>query len=312
MKKIWNIRGKEGKYGDNIYCDLYKACKDLNNRDLKTGKRQKTLDAIKRRVGPVDNKSTLITTSGDWGIKKTECKITSTPLYSYTIEDATHGGAYLNLEINSVLEGVKRWFMTNQYSFLHEKIYPVPLGICQPDWKNSNVEELRSIKKEGLCYANFTMTSPYRIRVAEWCSQQSFIEWYFPKRYKTQDIELNMPILSGERLEMKAFLKTLASYNFAIAPTGNGLDTFRTWDCILCNTVPIVQDNWMNRVFSRIWPMVLVPRYEFTNVPSLLDKFMDEHGENISYDYSLLLEENFDELLNRLENESHRLRREYL
>jgi len=310
--EMWKLKGKDGKVGNSVFCNLYKACKEMNARDIATGKRQQTLNGVERRTGPLANDTTLITHSGDWGIKKTECRITSTPLYAYTIEDAAHGGAYLQLEIKSVVNVVKRWFMTNQYCFLHDKVHPIPIGVNHIDWGSTDIDKLRKVEKENFCYANFTITSPYRIRVAEWCWQQPYIDCNFPKRYETQDVELNMPILQGEKLEMDDFLETLASYAFAIAPTGNGLDTFRTWECILCNTVPIVQDNWMNRVFSRIWPMVLVPRYEFADVPDLVNKFMDEHGENISYDYSLLLEENFDELLNRLENESHGLRREYL
>ena len=120
-----------------------------------------------------------------------------------------------------------------------------------------------------------------------------------------------MPILRGDRMEMKDFLETLASYQFALAPTGNGMDTFRTWDCIMCNTVPIVQDKWMNRVFSRIWPMILVPRYEFVDLPKLMNDFFDKHGE-IQYDQSLLLEENFETLLDRIQYESDGIRREYL
>lgn len=309
--KMWNLKGKEGRVGEAVHCNLYQACKDMNDRDIKTGKRQKTLNGIERRTGPLEDGATLVTHSGDWGIKKTECKITSTPLYAYTIEDAAHGGAYLQLEIASVLGVVKRWFMTNQHAYLGDKIFPIPLGINHIDWSSIDIERLRGVEKQGLCYANFTITSPYRIRVAEWCWQQQFITCNFPKRYETQDVELNMPILCGERLDMDEFLETLASYHFAIAPTGNGLDTFRTWECILCNTVPVVQDNWMNRVFSRIWPMVIVPRYEFTDVYELCQEFHAKHG-TIEYDHSLLLEENFDALLDRLEYEGNRLRREYL
>ena len=35
-------------------------------------------------------------------------------------------------------------------------------------------------------------------------------------------------------------LKRLASYEFAICPEGNGVDTVRIWECLLLKTVPIV------------------------------------------------------------------------
>jgi len=328
--EFWKLKGNIGTMGRSVFCDLHKACKDMNNRDIQTGTRQNTIDAIERQVGDVDEGFTLVTHSGDWGIKKTECKFTSTPVYAYNIESAAHGGVYLNLEIDSVINRASRWFMTNMHTFLHDKIYPIPLGVNHVHsrvtavanknqttnidadyWNNFDIEKIRSIKSSKLCYANFTMTSPYRIRVAEWAWKQQFIDCNFPKRYATQDVELNMPILRGTNLTIDKFMETLASYQFAIAPAGNGIDTFRTWECILCNTVPVVRDHWMNRVFSRIWPMVLVGRYEFTNVFQAINDFYDKHGR-INYDYSLLLEENFDKLLDRIQYESDRLRRETL
>lgn len=309
--KFWTYK-HDGKVGNNVFCNLFTACKAINQHDISSGTKSLTVDAIyAESEQEINQDTTLVTHSGDWGIRKTECKISRQPLYNYTIEDASHGGAYLNLEIKSVYNNVKRWYMTNMSEYLHENIYPLPLNIYQPDWDGVDIKHIQSIDKTKSVYANFTITNPYRIRVAEWAWKQFFIDCNFPKRYETQDVELDMPILRGDRMEMKDFLETLASYQFALAPTGNGMDTFRTWDCIMCNTVPIVQDKWMNRVFSRIWPMILVSRYEFVDLPKLMNDFFDKHGK-IQYDQSLLLEENFETLLDRIQYESDGIRREYL
>tara|TARA_Y100000592_G_C5458002_1_gene312414 strand:+ start:559 stop:1494 length:936 start_codon:yes stop_codon:yes gene_type:complete len=309
---MWKYK-KEGLINSNVFCDLYKCCKKINAQDLRHGTKTKTQQAIQNELNlSLDSNKTLITHAGDWGIKKTQCNISFDSIYSYTIEDAAHGGVYFNIEIDSILPHVRRWYMTNMGQFLHRKIYPLPIGVNHgEDWNAIDIQELRSIPKEYLCYANFTITSPYRIRVAEWCWQQQFIDCNFPKRYDTQDVELNMGILKGDRMPFVDFMKVLASYNFAISPTGNGLDTFRTWECILCNTVPVAMDNWMNRIFSKIWPMILVSRYEFSNVYKLIQDFYEEHGQ-VDYDYSLLLEENFEELLDRVQYESNRIRRKKL
>jgi len=296
----------KGKIGNNIFANLYR-CSKILDQEIKCGTKDKTLQVIEREIDyKIEPDDTLITHSGDWGIKKTECKITSKPFYTHTIEHAAHGGVYLNLELKSVINNVKRWYMTNMSQFLHEKIYPIPLNV------NFNIEDIdldkiNQIEKVNLCYANFSITNPYRIRVAEWAWEQNFIDCNFPKRYPTQDIELNMPMLNGEKLSSDSFLEKLASYNFAISPTGNGIDTFRTWECILCNTVPIVQDKWCNRVFSKIWPMIVVSRYEFCNLLDAINNFYEKYG-NIQYDHSLLMEENFEELLDRIQYESDRLR----
>lgn len=305
----WKLAtNKKGKIGNNIFANLYR-CSKILDRDIKHGSKDKTLQVIEREIDyKIEPDDTLITHSGDWGIKKTECNITSKPFYTHTIEDAAHGGIFLNLELKSVVNNVKRWYMTNMSQFLHEKIYPIPLNV-NLDTENIDLQKINRIEKNNLCYANFTITNPYRIRVAEWAWQQNFIDCNFPKRYPTQDIELNMPMLNGEKLSVDIFLEVLASYNFAICPTGNAIDTFRTWECILCNTVPIVQDKWCNRVFSKIWPMIIVSRYEYCSVFDMMNDFYEEYG-NIQYDHSLLMEENFDKLLDRIQYESDRLRRE--
>lgn len=307
---FWSL-DKKGKVGDNFFCNLHQCCKKMNYQELKTGKRQTTFDAIENCPEFDPDFSTLITHAGDWGIKKQKSKLITKlqSVYTYKIEGAAHSGCYLNLEIDSILPKVKRWFTSNLEKDIAPNIYPIPINIWKKDWDGLDINNIRQIEKENLCYANFTMTSNYRITVAEWAWRERYIDCYFPKRYEHQDIELSMPILKHERMPMKEFAETLASYHFCVAPTGNGLDCFRTWECILCNTVPIVQDNWMNRVFSQIWPMILVHKYEFTNVYEEINKF-HEQWPHINYNYSLLLEENFEDLLNRIEYESNRLRRE--
>ena len=162
-----------------------------------------------------------------------------------------------------------------------------------------------------MCYANFAITSKYRIILAEWAWEQKFIDCAFFMQHKGQDEQLRMSILQegDSRLSMEDFTKALASYSFCLCPVGNGLDTYRTWECIICNTVPIVQRSWMNLVFSKIWPMILVDRYELDNLEDKIKQFQDKYG-SIKYDHSLLLEGNFNKLLDRIQHESDRLRRE--
>lgn len=298
---------KEVSNEEFAFCNLYKSCKMMNALEIADGKKRKLIDMMEQEL----DGTTLVTYGGDWGIKHRECRITKNPLYPYSIENATVGGPYLDLEIKSVSNVVNRWYMTNMSEEVAvSNVYPVPLNAQTETFDGLDVDEIRghSRHQNGKCYANFTITHPYRIRVAEWAWTQDYIDCNFPKRYDNQDVELDMPILCGEMLNRQEFLFKLASYGFALAPIGNGVDTFRTWECIVCNTVPIVQDKWLNRVFSKIWPMILVHRYEWANLPKLMEDFYEEHGE-MNYDYSLLQKENFGELLNRIQYESDRLRR---
>jgi hypothetical protein len=285
-----------------VFCNFYKYSKQANIQDVISKDTKALIDIIRLSTNLTINKeTTLVTESGDWGVKKL-----SHPKFNqcnYVLSNT--GTLCFSVEIDSIINSVGRWFMTNMGEYLGENVYPIPIKINHV----FNINKAREIKKTKFCYANFSITSCSRIRVAEWAWRQKFIDCNFPKVYESQDVDLDMHILKGEKLNRKDFIKTLASYEFAIAPTGNGLDTYRTWECIFCNTVPIVQDNWMNRVFSKIWPMILVHKYEYTNVLEKIEEFKNKYGQ-IKYDYELLLEQNIETLLNRIQYESDRLRRE--
>ena len=262
------------------------------------------MDSISRIYGDVGG-SNIITISGDWGIYKDGSE--------YVGQSASKQFRMTIPNLDSVLDRFDNWFCPHLEEDVHEKIYPIPINVFIPDWQklvSKNIEELREIKKDNLCYANFSMTSPYRTTLAKWIPTQDYIDYLFPKRFDKIDAGVEADILSDDGLSLEEFATTLASYKFAIAPVGNGIDTHRLWECILTNTVPIVQDAFCNRVFSKIWPMIIVGRYEFSDIKQKMSEFSKKHGDYIEYDYSLLLKKNFDKLLERLKHESNRVRRE--
>ncbi|SVA26284.1 uncharacterized protein METZ01_LOCUS79138, partial [marine metagenome] len=246
---------------------------------------------------------TLITCSGVFSIKNKELQITGP--YERKRGSIATAGYFVALDIKSVLSKYKKWFMTNLLFKLHDNIYPMPLGVFRKEI--ANFTPLRKGDKEHFCYANFSMTWSYRLNVAEWANAQKYIRCYFPKRFSVLDQDLDDTILSNNPLPFNEFLETLASHKFCIAPNGVGIDTDRLWECIFLNTVPIVQNNYGNRVFSKIWPMILVDRYEFADIPKLAEEFETQHGECIQYNHDLLLRKNLPELLDRIEYECKRL-----
>lgn len=293
MSKVFSV---------NLYKSLAKRRNDRSHDN--------SWDMLKEDYPDLKSGCTLITKCGDWGIKRSdEVNIRGRRQPVYRIEDATHGGAFIPLEIKSIKHNTKRWFTTNLYQYLGKKVYPLPLGINGD--MDSFIEAKNEVSKDSLCCANFSITSPYRIRVAEWaianCDKLD-ISCHFFERYRGQKEDLKMPFLHHSGLEVQDFKTNLARHQFCICPKGNGLDTFRMWECILTNTVPIVQDSWMTRVFSKIWPMIIISRYENCNLTLLMDSFFEKYG-SISYDTDLLKEEYFKNLLDRIRYESDRLRR---
>ena len=287
----------------NLYTCMKKMCsydfkKDINNTSI--------MDSMSMIYGDVGG-TNIITISGDWGIYKDGSE--------YVGQAANKQSRVTIPELDSVLNSFDNWFCPHLEEDIHEKIYPIPINVFAPDWQklvSKNIEELRKIKKDNLCYANFGMTSLYRTTLAKWIPTQDYIDYLFP----VEDVEMDTPS-DGEwcerkehNLSLEEFATALASYKFAIAPIGNGVDTYRLWECILTNTVPIVQDTFCNRVFSKIWPMITVRRYELDNIQQKMSDFYKKHGDYIEYDYSLLLKKNFNKLLERLKYESNRVRRE--
>ena len=69
------------------------------------------------------------------------------------------------------------------------------------------------------------------------------------------------------------------------------------------NVVPIVQNNYGNRIFSKIWPMILVDMYKVSDILRLTAEFEKKYGNNIQYNHDLLLRENLPELMERIQYE---------
>ena len=279
-----------------LTCNLYACIKKITSND--------TYSAIKAVSNICDLDSidcdTIITHAGDWGLvqhKKYGCILSGREC------------AFFTVDTESILNKFNNWFTPNLHKKIHDNIYPLPIGIKRSDWMGHDrpsIDILRSVPKDKPCYANFSITSTYRIKVAEWAAEQNYIDCLFPMVHEGQDAELKMSMLTEKKLTMGDFMRELATHKFCICPEGNGIDSYRMWECILTNTVPIAQNNYGNRIFAKIWPMILVNRYEMSDIPQLMEDFENTHGSSITYDYDLLLYKNFPQLLERIKDECKR------
>jgi len=230
-------------------------------------------------------------------------------------------GEYLGLQqkpfyhsdIDSILSEFKNIFTPNLKNKIHDSVYPLPMGIMfgDPEYLESLEGTQRIIPKhrKRLCYANFSITSPYRITVAEWAFKLHHIDAHIFKRHDRRGDDLQMEDIFSKRgrLSVTEYFKELSSYKFCLCPEGNGTDTFRVWECILSNTVPIVQSNYGNQIFSKIWPMVLVDKYELDDTPLKMVEFLldfPDHRYDLVWGY--LRETGFNALTERIKNECHR------
>lgn len=205
------------------------------------------------------------------------------------------------MDVEEAASGCQRLFTNNLYQNMHDKVYPLPLGICRKEI--ADFKHLRKNDKEHFCYANFSITHRYRGNIIQWANDQKYINCHFTKRFPDMDQHLDDKVFADALLPFDEFLSILASHKFCIVPNGVGIDTDRLWECIFMNVVPIVQNNYGNRIFSKIWPMILVDFYEVSDIPSLAAEFEKQHGKNIQYNHDLLLRKNLPELMDRIEHE---------
>ncbi|MDC1325004.1 hypothetical protein N8257_00670 [Ulvibacter sp.] len=218
---------------------------------------------------------------------------------------------FFHSDIDSILSEFKNIFTPNLKNKIHDSVYPLPMGIKLGD--SEYLESLESVQRfmprhrKKICYANFSMTSPYRIKVAEWAFRQRHIDAHIYKRYDRHgdDLRMKEEIFSKKgKLPDTEYFKELSSYKFCICPEGNGIDTFRMWECILTNTIPIAQNNYGNRIFSKIWPMILVDRYETDDIPNRMLKFLLDFPDH-QYDsaWIYLRDTGFSSMIERIKNE---------
>ena len=243
-------------------------------------------------------KKHLITTHDDDGLQKDRRN-------NVFLSDAQAKHYYIN--IDDILKRFEYWFTTNLRKKIHDKILPIPIGVSpkQAKYTKQQIEELRGSKdKNKLCNCRMSISSQYRETVAIWANKSSWIDDFIVPRKDLLDIHAkknhkHIFQLSSNHTD---YMNELSSYRYSICPSGNGLDTYRLYECIVCNTVPIVEHNYANYIFSKIWPMILVHKYETEDIQQKIKDF-EKANPNVDYDYNLLLRSNIDQLIDRIKYE---------
>jgi hypothetical protein len=121
------------------------------------------------------------------------------------------------------------WFSQN-VDVDHPRIFPIPIGFENSEWfaglKKTEVLMNSSRDKTVLCSAMFNpRTYPERYKWLTHFQEQSFC---FTKN-----------CINGQAFE--EYAQKLSASWFSVCPRGNGIDTHRIWECLLCGTIPVVE-----------------------------------------------------------------------
>ncbi len=187
------------------------------------------------------------------------------------------------------------WFGVHPCEQLHEKFYPLPLGVNAPnslatlakkeysptsyctaiEGYNDLFKNLRNSEKTNLLYSNFTpSTHEDRIKVAELFNDKDFCLVEQKTEYKRY-LE-HMFCLSNHNEYYQAYLKQMASCKFVLSPRGAGIDCYRNWAALLVGCIPILVDCQLKPLFQDL-PVLLVDKWE-----DITEEFLNYQYEKIT------------------------------
>jgi hypothetical protein len=124
----------------------------------------------------------------------------------------------------------------------HIRFAPLPLGIHKDEYGYyKGIEKFKTSSKSMLCYANFGLGSLYaRKNIWGLCKASKFTV--------TGEYPVGVPIEECQS-HFDAYYKNLGAAKYSICPPGLGHDSYRIWESVMMNTIPIVQ----NTEFGKRW-----------------------------------------------------------
>lgn len=196
--------------------------------------------------------SVVVTQGGDFGVEYHK-----DDFFKWHIRTQGHTNKSVSELDNSVL----KWFTTNCDN-LRLKCEMLPLGVVDEtciELINSNLNNT----KDKLIYCNFQLYSnkANRTKVLQDCHKLPFC---------TRE----------ENLEPKAYFESMSRHKFVVCPTGNGIDSYRIWEGLYQNTIPVVQESDFAIRLSRYFPVLITEDYA-----GLTEEFLDSFLEGVDWNY---------------------------
>lgn len=167
----------------------------------------------------------------------------------------------------------------------HPNIYSIPIG-RDPEIGSLSDFSLTEATKKNLVYSNFA--KKYHNL---WFKNPGKL-MYHPLRksifdlFKKYDWATTIDVEQWNHYQMtgEEFLKQLASHEFCLAPEGNGIDTFRTWDSLYSGVIPIVKRSQHMDAFRDL-PILFTEDYREITKSYLEEKLIEirnrEHSWNL-------------------------------
>lgn len=171
-----------------------------------------------------------------------KCKIEdrfSVKMYSWT------GATF-----NRIPDQIKKWFVVNA-DIDEERIIKLPFGVQE----QAKPEDFDGVHvKLPYIYVNFADNTLERVYLKQFFSR---FDW---------------AIVQEEQIPYESYLATLKSLKFILVAEGNGLDSYRLTESLLCGATPVVEKRRWNNQFEDL-PIIFVDDFrQITSIEFLLEQ----------------------------------------
>jgi hypothetical protein len=131
----------------------------------------------------------------------------------------------------------------NNIIYNHPKVRFFPMGRDRRSILEFSIKP--DGKKDILCYCNFsTNTHPSRQKIYESLKNKTFIEFEHMGNFLAYE--------DTHHLSRENFFQKLCRSKFTICPRGNAIDTFRFYDSLYCDCIPIVVKTHFHKHFEHL------------------------------------------------------------
>lgn len=188
----------------------------------------------------------------------------------------------------SIPNWVYKIYSTNLNIKPSKKLYAMPFGILPRQSKLLSTIDI-NIEKIHLAYSNFGPNS-HSSRKAIWKQTQE-------KDFIVCNRPTNKPGEQQTDKDIITYFTQISQSKFCISPRGNGLDTYRMWECLYLNCIPIVPKSDFILHFINKLPILAIDDYS-----TLTEDFLNEQYDYITskqYDFSILYQDYWINLWNQ-------------
>lgn len=160
---------------------------------------------------------------------------------------------------------VIRWFSQN-VAIRHPAIEPLPLGIENNIYNNTKRKKMEMLfcLKTPRRYINMVYMN-YNINTNTSSRQIPHI-YFKDKPWVTTCMRKN-------GIDFSDYIQNIRNHKFVICPEGHGIDTYRFWECLYMDSIPIIKKSILSDLLYSYFPCVICDSWDEITEERLVTEF---------------------------------------